>query len=92
MSCAVRYGLELVDVLNRAELGISEGSIYPLLARLKAEAKVETEWVDRGVGHAHKYYALTPYGVATLTAMLTTWRNFNAAFEALITRVDHDDA
>ncbi len=87
-----RYGLELVDVLNRAELGISEGSIYPLLARLKAEAKVETEWVDRGVGHAHKYYALTPYGVATLTAMLTTWRNFNAAFEALITRVDHDDA
>jgi len=79
------YGLELVDLLNRAELGISEGSIYPLLARLKAEGKVDAEWVDRGVGHAHKYYALTPHGEATLTAMLTAWREFNAAFEALIT-------
>jgi PadR family transcriptional regulator, regulatory protein PadR len=79
-----RYGLELVDVLNRAELGMSEGSICPLLARLKSEGKVETEWVDTGVGHAHKYYTLTKHGRATLKAMLTTWREFNAAFEALI--------
>lgn len=81
-----RYGLELVDLLNKAELGIGEGSIYPLLARLKAEGKVGTEWVDRGVGHAHKYYALTPLGEATLAAMLTSWRTFNTAFEALLTQ------
>lgn len=79
-----RYGLELVDHLNGAKLGISEGTIYPLLSRLRAEKKVETEWVDTGVGHAHKYYALTARGRATLEAMLTTWRDFNKAFDRLI--------
>lgn len=79
-----RYGLELVDMLNKAELGISEGSIYPLLSRLKAEGKVETEWVDEGVGHAHKYYTLTSHGRAVLKAMLAGWREFNAAFDALV--------
>jgi PadR family transcriptional regulator PadR len=79
-----RYGLELVELLNGAELGISEGSIYPLLARLRAEKKVETEWVDTGVGHAHKYYALTEHGRITLKAMLKAWREFNAAFGRLL--------
>jgi PadR family transcriptional regulator, regulatory protein PadR len=79
-----QYGLELVDLLNQANLGISDGSIYPLLSRLRAEKKVETEWVDSGVGHAHKYYQLTDHGRATLKAMTEVWREFSAAFEQLI--------
>ena len=54
-----RYGLQIVEILNEAGLGISEGSIYPLLSRLKAEKKVSTEWVEEDAGHAHKYYELT---------------------------------
>jgi PadR family transcriptional regulator PadR len=80
-----RYGLELVDLLNReVKLGVAEGSIYPLLSRLKAEKKVETEWVDDGVGHAHKYYRLTDAGRASCKAMLASWREFNDAFGKLI--------
>ncbi len=79
-----RYGLELVDLLNEAQLGISEGAIYPLLSRLRSEGKVTTEWVDTGVGHAHKYYELTAHGRATLKAMLGAWREFSGAFEQLI--------
>lgn len=79
-----RYGLELVDFLNTANLGISEGSIYPLLARLRNEKKVQTEWVDTGVGHAHKYYELTATGQAVLDAMLVAWKEFNIAFDGLL--------
>ena len=79
-----RYGLELVDRLNKAKLGMSEGSIYPLLSRLRAEKKVEAEWVDAGVGHSHKYYQLTDSGRATLKAMLVAWREFGAAYNKLI--------
>src|SRR5215470_3151208 len=79
-----QYGLELVDLLNNANLGISEGSIYPMLSRLRAEKKVETEWVDSGEGHAHKYYQLTDHGRATLKAMMTAWREFSAAFEQMM--------
>lgn len=79
-----RYGMELVDLLNKANLGMSEGSIYPLLSRLRAEKKVETEWVDSGVGHAHKYYELTERGRATVKAMLSAWRDFNGALSQLV--------
>ncbi len=78
-----RYGLKLVEALNAAGLGVAEGSIYPLLSRLRAEGKVETEWVDRGVGHAHKYYRLSPEGEAACAAMLEAWRDFSKAFERI---------
>jgi len=79
-----RYGLELVELLNQAHLGISEGTIYPLLSRLRTEKKVLTEWVDDGVGHAHKYYRLTPAGLAACKAMTSAWREYTLAFGRLI--------
>jgi PadR family transcriptional regulator PadR len=79
-----RYGLELVELLNARGLGVSEGSIYPLLSRLRAEQKVETEWVDPGAGHSHKYYRLTRRGRAACESMLAAWREFTGAFERVI--------
>ena len=78
-----RYGLKLVELLNDAGLGVSEGSIYPLLARLKAEKKVATEWVEEAAGHAHKYYELTACGRETCAALLHAWRDYVACFERL---------
>jgi PadR family transcriptional regulator PadR len=78
-----RYGLEMVEMLNQAGLGISEGSIYPLLSRLKAEKKVSTEWVEEEVGHAHKYYQLTPRGRETCAALLEAWHDYVASFDRL---------
>jgi PadR family transcriptional regulator PadR len=80
---APRYGLQLVDDLNAAGLGVAEGSIYPLLSRLRTEGKVETEWVDRGVGHAHKVYRLTAHGEACCAAMQAVWRDFSRGFERI---------
>lgn len=79
-----RYGLELVDLLNQLGLGISEGSIYPLLSRLKADKKVETQWVEAESGHAHKYYRLTTHGRAVCRSMAAAWREFNDAFTKLL--------
>lgn len=81
-----RYGLEIVEILNDAGLGISEGSIYPLLSRLKAEKKVSTEWVEEESGHAHKYYELTERGRATCAALLDAWREYVTAFERVARR------
>jgi PadR family transcriptional regulator, regulatory protein PadR len=79
-----RYGLELVEILNdEVDLGVGEGSIYPLLNRLRAEGKVATEWIDDGVGHAHKYYQLTETGQAACRAMLAAWREHTSAFARL---------
>ncbi len=79
-----QYGLQLVERLEALGFGVSEGSIYPLLSRLRAEGKVATRWVDRGVGHAHKYYAVTRRGEASCDSMLEEWRDFSRAFERVI--------
>lgn len=95
LACLARrpaYGLELVDTLNAASLGISEGSIYPLLARLRAEKKVTTEWVDGGVGHAHKVYDLTDEGRRAFRAMRAAWTEFGAAMDALLDGAPANDS
>ena len=82
-----RYGLELVECL--APLGVSSGSIYPLLARIRREGKVDSEWVAEGSEHPRKYYSLTPTGRRTCEAKLRAWRSFADAFEAIVE--DGDD-
>jgi PadR family transcriptional regulator PadR len=78
------YGLEIVDTLNRHGMGISEGSIYPLLARLRNEKKVKTQWVDGGVGHAHKMYELTERGQKACDSMIEAWRELSRGMARLI--------
>jgi PadR family transcriptional regulator PadR len=79
-----RYGLELVEFMNRLDLEISEGSIYPLLSRLKNDGKITSTWVDEGSGHSHKYYNLTPLGETALQGMVRDWRNFSSAFNQIL--------
>ncbi|MGA3018871.1 MAG: PadR family transcriptional regulator [Bryobacteraceae bacterium] len=81
------YGLELLERLNELDLEVGEGSIYPLLARLRNENKVTTQWVDSGVGHAHKYYSLTPYGHKILNKMLAAWSEYTNAITGVISKV-----
>ena len=78
------YGLELFEVLNKLDIDVSEGSIYPLLSRLKNEQKVITEWVDEGSGHSHKYYELTEYGQTILLGMSQAWLEYTGPMSRLV--------
>jgi PadR family transcriptional regulator PadR len=80
-----RYGLEIIQTLEeRSGLVITEGTIYPLLSRLRAEGLLEAEWVASDTGHPRKYYQLTPHGRRQLTQMVQHWRGFSASLEGLI--------
>jgi PadR family transcriptional regulator PadR len=73
-----RYGLEILRLIeNDSELIISEGTIYPLLARLKTLGFVESEWVESGAGHPRKYYALTAAGRQRALEMASMWERFS---------------
>lgn len=58
------YGLEILRNLEEGvSLVMAEGTVYPILARLKADGLVTSEWVESEEGgHPRKYYALTPLG------------------------------
>ena len=57
------YGLDILRRLERStDLVLAEGTIYPILARLKADGLVNTKWVEGEGGHPRKYYWLAAAG------------------------------
>ena len=79
------YGYELIiDIKQLLSFDIAEGTIYPLLNRLKTEGLVESEWVEMGSGIPRKYYKITEKGKAVLSEMCRYWEDFNYSFKKLL--------
>src|SRR3974390_2850499 len=57
------YGLEIIRFLEgESQLVLAEGTIYPILNRLRAEGLLTSEWVEAEAGHPRKYYSLPQAG------------------------------
>jgi PadR family transcriptional regulator PadR len=80
-----RYGFELVQLLGRADgLLTSEGTIYPLLSRMRGEELVATEWQESSGGPPRRYYRLTPAGRHALEDFRHEWTRFRAAVDEIL--------
>jgi PadR family transcriptional regulator, regulatory protein PadR len=79
------YGLEILRALGQnSKLILSEGTIYPILNRLRQDGLVDSQWVESESGHPRKYYALTRQGRARATRMANAWFEFAAGLSALV--------
>jgi len=79
------YGLEILRRLEDGSgLTVPEGTVYPLLSRLRDEGLVEGEWVEGEAGHPRKYYRLTPKGRQKALRMRQSWSSFAASLERLL--------
>lgn len=79
------YGLEIIRRLeSQSQLALAEGTIYPILNRLKAEAMVTSQWVEAEAGHPRKYYELTDAGRRRLWQMTQAWAGFSAGVNSLL--------
>jgi PadR family transcriptional regulator PadR len=82
-----RYGFELVRLLG--DLVTSEGTIYPLLSRLRRDGAVETTWRESSSGPPRRYYQLTDQGRNALDAFGVEWRRFRDGVDRLLAeRID----
>ncbi len=73
-----RYGYELVKTLVAVPgLGVTEGTLYPLLSRLRVQGFVSTRLEESSEGPARKYYTLTRTGRSTMKAMNEYLDNLN---------------
>jgi len=80
------YGLEILRRLESdSDLIVSEGTVYPLLSRLKALELVRSEWVESDAGHPRKYYALTGAGKRRVQVMAGMWERFSSSMGKLLT-------
>jgi len=80
-----RYGFEIVRALSEGNgLVTTEGTLYPLLARLRKEGVVETTWRESPSGPPRRYYRLTSTGSALLDAFATEWVRFRDSVDTLL--------
>ena len=80
-----RYGLEIIRHLEEyTDLVLTEGTIYPLLARLVRDGVVTAAWVHDEAPHPRKYYRLTPAGRQRLNHMCREFTLFTKKIERLM--------
>ncbi|MBT8225886.1 MAG: PadR family transcriptional regulator [Dactylosporangium sp.] len=80
-----QYGTELVRQLGaERNLAISEGTIYPLLSRLRRSGWVETTWRESPSGPPRRYYSLTPSGSSVLQHFRREWAVFRDTVDRIV--------
>jgi PadR family transcriptional regulator PadR len=79
------YTSEILDTLKGAKLLVVEGTVYPLLTRLKNDGLLNYRWEESTSGPPRKYYALTELGKSFLNELIGTWAELSDAVN-LITK------
>ncbi len=75
------YASDIIDALKNAKLLVVEGTLYPLLTRLKNEGMLNYTWEESKSGPPRKYYKLTAEGQEVLLAMSKTWEELAYAVQ-----------
>lgn len=77
------YVADMLQRLSETEFATQEGTLYPLLSKLRREGLVDYEWQESEVGPPRKYYLLTARGRAHLKELHDYWRTINDTVEQL---------
>lgn len=78
-----RYGYELVNEISK-RIQMADGTIYPLLKRLKEEGFLTTYLAESQEGPPRKYYRITELGKKTNTANLNEWNDFSKSVDLFL--------
>ena len=67
------YASDILVELKNCNLIIVEGTLYPILTRLKNTEMVEYKWAESQFGPPRKYYTITPLGTQSLASLKQSW-------------------
>ncbi|MDR0976677.1 MAG: PadR family transcriptional regulator [Prevotellaceae bacterium] len=71
------YASDIIGRLKEARLIVVEGTLYPLLTRLKNDSLLSYEWIESTQGPPRKYYCLTSQGEHFLSELEASWNELN---------------
>jgi PadR family transcriptional regulator PadR len=77
------YAPDIIRILQEAKLIIVEGTLYPLLTRLKNMNLLSYQWIESTQGPPRKYYKLTEDGKSFLNELGLAWEEINATINHL---------
>jgi PadR family transcriptional regulator len=77
------YVADMLARLSETEFATQEGTLYPLLSKMRREGLVDYEWQESELGPPRKYYELTAKGKAQLAELNGYWKTINATVSQL---------
>jgi PadR family transcriptional regulator PadR len=80
------YASDMLDELTAAKMIVVEGTLYPLLTRLKNSGLLEYKWVESKSGPPRKYYKLTLEGQEFLDNLTATWNELIHSTEMITSK------
>lgn len=78
------YASDIIDRMKEAKLIVVEGTLYPLLTRLKNAGLLSYKWEESKSGPPRKYYTLTTEGEAFLKGLHLTWDELSGAVSSIL--------
>ena len=78
------YASDMLEELTSAKIMVVEGTLYPLLTRLRKAGLVDYKWVESSSGPPRKYYTLTGKGNDFLLSLNSTWNQLNESTNKII--------
>ena len=77
------YVADILGKLEKTDFATGEGTLYPLLSRLRREGLLDYEWVESEAGPPRKYYSLTSEGQNQLKDLENYWHEINKTIQGL---------
>ena len=78
------YAPEILEELGKADLIVVEGTLYPLLSRLKEDKILDYSWEESESGHPRKYYSITGKGRKFIQHLIQSWKALQSSLNSLI--------
>ena len=78
------YASEIIAKMKEAHLIVMEGTLYPLLTRLKNDGLLAYRWEESPSGPPRKYYSITPIGIESLLQLQASWGEISNSVNILL--------
>ena len=77
------YAADILKRLGETDFATQEGTLYPLLSKMRRDGLLDYEWQESDAGPPRKYYELTPKGASQLEELNDYWKHLNSTVTKL---------
>jgi len=78
------YTSDIIEELKNSKIIVVEGTVYPLLNRLKISGYIKHEWKESTQGPPRKYYSITETGINYIKDLIISWNEINSSVKKLL--------
>lgn len=78
------YSTDIIDILKRSEIIVVEGTLYPILTRMKNQGYLSYRWEESKTGPPRKYYSITKSGHERFRILKESWEEFSRSIEKIL--------